>query len=90
MLQTYCIVKYITNPLQTERNSLLVRSSIALPLIKRAQLLTRLRIVEIKNYIKHNSTVFITRDYTIIKLIRLSNFYITCFIKCYREYKNAR
>ncbi|KAH3976414.1 hypothetical protein HBH52_119570 [Parastagonospora nodorum] len=39
---------------------------------------TRLRIVEIKNYAKRNSTVFITRDYTIIKLIRLSNFYIEC------------
>ncbi|KAH5266812.1 hypothetical protein HBI72_078740 [Parastagonospora nodorum] len=31
---------------------------------------------EIKNYAKRNSTVFITRDYTIIKLTRLSNFYI--------------
>ncbi|KAH5347522.1 hypothetical protein HBI48_189060 [Parastagonospora nodorum] len=55
-----------------------MRSSIALPSIKRAQLLIRLRIIEIKNYTKRNSTVFITRDYTIIKLIRLSNFYIKC------------
>ncbi|KAH5346185.1 hypothetical protein HBI33_226590 [Parastagonospora nodorum] len=31
---------------------------------------------EIENYAKRNSTVFITRDYTTIKLIRLSNFYI--------------
>ncbi|KAH5205673.1 hypothetical protein HBI62_244630 [Parastagonospora nodorum] len=31
---------------------------------------------EIENYAKRNSTVFITRDYTIIKLTRLSNFYI--------------
>ncbi|KAH4889106.1 hypothetical protein HBH74_240760 [Parastagonospora nodorum] len=30
-----------------------------------------LRIVEIKNYAKRNSTIFIIRDYTIIKLIRL-------------------
>ncbi|KAH6151292.1 hypothetical protein HBI68_172660 [Parastagonospora nodorum] len=34
---------------------------------------TRLRIIEIKNYAKRNSTVFITRDYTIIKLIRLKH-----------------
>ncbi|KAH5291829.1 hypothetical protein HBI12_239050 [Parastagonospora nodorum] len=40
--------------------------------------LPRLRIVEIENYVKRNSTVFITRDYTTIKLIRLSNFYIEC------------
>ncbi|KAH5390066.1 hypothetical protein HBI33_029460 [Parastagonospora nodorum] len=41
--------------------------------------LPRLRIVEIKNYAKRNSTVFITRDYTTIKLTKLSNFYIyTC------------
>ncbi|KAH4318360.1 hypothetical protein HBH65_068860 [Parastagonospora nodorum] len=33
--------------------------------------LTRLRIIEIKNYAKCNSTIFIIRDYTIIKLIRL-------------------
>ncbi|KAH4158540.1 hypothetical protein HBH43_190700 [Parastagonospora nodorum] len=31
---------------------------------------------EIENYAKRNSTVFITRDYTTIKLIRLSNFYM--------------
>ncbi|KAH5009476.1 hypothetical protein HBI74_204130 [Parastagonospora nodorum] len=31
---------------------------------------------EIENYAKRNSTVFITRDYTIIKLTRLSNFYM--------------
>ncbi|KAH5921354.1 hypothetical protein HBI86_247480 [Parastagonospora nodorum] len=31
---------------------------------------------EIENYAKRNSTVFITRDYTTIKLTRLSNFYI--------------
>ncbi|KAH4055181.1 hypothetical protein HBH50_245460 [Parastagonospora nodorum] len=31
---------------------------------------------QIKNYAKRNSTVFITRDYTTIKLTRLSNFYI--------------
>ncbi|KAH6249325.1 hypothetical protein HBI42_167070 [Parastagonospora nodorum] len=42
------------------------------------KLAARLRIVEIKNYAKRNSTVFITRDYTTIKLIRLSNFYIEC------------
>ncbi|KAH4250295.1 hypothetical protein HBI04_242770 [Parastagonospora nodorum] len=42
------------------------------------KLVARLRIIEIKNYAKRNSTVFITRDYTIIKLIRLSNFYIEC------------
>ncbi|KAH6487771.1 hypothetical protein HBI55_174860 [Parastagonospora nodorum] len=40
------------------------------------KLAARLRIIEIKNYAKRNSTVFIIRDYTIIKLIRLSNFYI--------------
>ncbi|KAH6158467.1 hypothetical protein HBI61_242880 [Parastagonospora nodorum] len=33
-----------------------MRSSVALPLVKRAQPLTRLRIVEIKNYAKRNST----------------------------------
>ncbi|KAH5630439.1 hypothetical protein HBI51_200690 [Parastagonospora nodorum] len=44
--------------------------------LKKNVLGARLRIIEIKNYIKRNSTVFITRDYTIIKLIRLSNFYI--------------
>ncbi|KAH4319592.1 hypothetical protein HBI00_242960 [Parastagonospora nodorum] len=49
-----------------------VRSGVALPPVKRAQLLTRLRIVEIKNYAKRNSTIFITRDYTTIKLIRLT------------------
>ncbi|KAH6084013.1 hypothetical protein HBI65_201820 [Parastagonospora nodorum] len=32
----------------------------------------RLRIVEIKNYAKRNSTIFITRDYTTIKLTRLT------------------
>ncbi|KAH5695305.1 hypothetical protein HBI44_120320 [Parastagonospora nodorum] len=31
---------------------------------------------QIENYAKRNSTVFITRDYTTIKLTRLSNFYI--------------
>ncbi|KAH6500030.1 hypothetical protein HBI58_031670 [Parastagonospora nodorum] len=36
------------------------------------KLATRLRIIEIKNYAKRNSTIFITRDYTIIKLIRLT------------------
>ncbi|KAH5193125.1 hypothetical protein HBH77_155820 [Parastagonospora nodorum] len=36
------------------------------------KLAARLRIVEIKNYAKRNSTIFITRDYTIIKLIRLT------------------
>ncbi|KAH6382197.1 hypothetical protein HBI08_222990 [Parastagonospora nodorum] len=41
-------------------------------------LIARLRIIEIKNYAKRNSTIFIIRDYTIIKLIRLSNFYIKC------------
>ncbi|KAH6080444.1 hypothetical protein HBI67_040700 [Parastagonospora nodorum] len=46
--------------------------------MNRLTTISRLRIVEIKNYAKHNSTVFITRDYTIIKLIRLSNFYIEC------------
>ncbi|KAH4890860.1 hypothetical protein HBH74_234170 [Parastagonospora nodorum] len=46
--------------------------------LKKNVLEIRLRIVEIKNYAKRNSTVFITRDYTIIKLIRLSNFYIEC------------
>ncbi|KAH6289783.1 hypothetical protein HBI39_204730 [Parastagonospora nodorum] len=49
-----------------------MRSGVALPPIKRARPLTRLRIVEIKNYAKRNSTVFITRDYTTIKLIRLT------------------
>ncbi|KAH5563463.1 hypothetical protein HBI24_248810 [Parastagonospora nodorum] len=78
MLRIYCIVRYITNLSQTERDSLLVRGGVALPSIKRARPLTRLRIVEIKNYAKRNSTVFITRDYTIIKLTRLSNFYIEC------------
>ncbi|KAH5340129.1 hypothetical protein HBI33_249030 [Parastagonospora nodorum] len=39
--------------------------------------ITRLRIIEIKNYIKRNSTIFITRDYTIIKLIRLKH---CCYI----------
>ncbi|KAH5618031.1 hypothetical protein HBI23_248780 [Parastagonospora nodorum] len=34
---------------------------------------TRLRIIEIKNYAKRNSTIFIIRDYTIIKLIRLKH-----------------
>ncbi|KAH5393917.1 hypothetical protein HBI47_244840 [Parastagonospora nodorum] len=33
----------------------------------------RLRIIEIKNYAKRNSTIFIIRDYTIIKLIRLKH-----------------
>ncbi|KAH5526226.1 hypothetical protein HBI27_245400 [Parastagonospora nodorum] len=37
------------------------------------KLAARLRIIEIKNYAKRNSTVFITRDYTIIKLTRLTN-----------------
>ncbi|KAH4986694.1 hypothetical protein HBI76_108560 [Parastagonospora nodorum] len=46
--------------------------------LKKNVLEARLRIVEIKNYAKRNSTVFIMRDYTIIKLIRLSNFYIEC------------
>ncbi|KAH6042938.1 hypothetical protein HBI54_125310 [Parastagonospora nodorum] len=32
-----------------------------------------LRIIEIKNYAKRNSTIFIIRDYTIIKLIRLKH-----------------
>ncbi|KAH5708160.1 hypothetical protein HBI18_241800 [Parastagonospora nodorum] len=36
------------------------------------KLAARLRIIEIKNYAKRNSTVFITRDYTIIKLTRLT------------------
>ncbi|KAH5341457.1 hypothetical protein HBI49_238100 [Parastagonospora nodorum] len=35
---------------------------------------------EIENYAKRNSTVFITRDYTIIKLIRLSNFYMVILL----------
>ncbi|KAH6106769.1 hypothetical protein HBI64_235010 [Parastagonospora nodorum] len=42
------------------------------------KLAARLRIIEIENYTKCNSTVFITRDYTTIKLTRLSNFYIEC------------
>ncbi|KAH4344225.1 hypothetical protein HBH98_137710 [Parastagonospora nodorum] len=46
--------------------------------LKKNVLGARLRIIEIKNYAKRNSTIFITRDYTIIKLIRLSNFYIKC------------
>ncbi|KAH3921036.1 hypothetical protein HBH54_247700 [Parastagonospora nodorum] len=46
--------------------------------LKKNVLETRLRIVEIKNYIKRNSTIFITRDYTTIKFTRLSNFYIEC------------
>ncbi|KAH6121327.1 hypothetical protein HBI64_166580 [Parastagonospora nodorum] len=37
---------------------------------------TTFRKEEIENYAKRNSTVFITRDYTTIKLIRLSNFYM--------------
>ncbi|KAH6304894.1 hypothetical protein HBI39_114490 [Parastagonospora nodorum] len=37
---------------------------------------TTFRKEKIKNYAKRNSTVFIIRDYTTIKLIRLSNFYI--------------
>ncbi|KAH5141446.1 hypothetical protein HBI73_072400 [Parastagonospora nodorum] len=37
------------------------------------KLVARLRIVEIKNYAKRNSTVFIMRDYTIIKLTRLKH-----------------
>ncbi|KAH4532778.1 hypothetical protein HBH85_177210 [Parastagonospora nodorum] len=66
MLQTYYII----------RLNAILYYGVALSPIKRAQLLTRLRIVEIKNYAKRNSTIFIIRDYTIIKLIRLSNFYI--------------
>ncbi|KAH5551079.1 hypothetical protein HBI26_245780 [Parastagonospora nodorum] len=55
MLQIYYIIRYITNSSQTKRDSLLqVRSSIALPSIKRAQPLIRLRIVEIKNYAKQH------------------------------------
>ncbi|KAH6145092.1 hypothetical protein HBI64_000080 [Parastagonospora nodorum] len=77
MLQTYYIVRS-DNPLQNLKNirNQQVRSSVALPPVKKAQPLTRLRIVEIKNYAKRNSTIFITRDYTTIKLTRLSNFYI--------------
>ncbi|KAH6423758.1 hypothetical protein HBI59_218940 [Parastagonospora nodorum] len=66
MLRTYYIV----------RLNAILYYSVALPPVKRARPLTRLRIVEIENYAKRNSTVFITRDYTTIKLTRLSNFYI--------------
>ncbi|KAH5712898.1 hypothetical protein HBI18_204470 [Parastagonospora nodorum] len=41
---------------------------------------TRLRIVEIKNYAKRNSTIFITRDYTIIKLTRLKHCYYAAYL----------
>ncbi|KAH3938670.1 hypothetical protein HBH53_247010 [Parastagonospora nodorum] len=63
MLQIYYIV----------RLNAILYYSVALLSIKRAQLLTRLRIIEIKNYAKRNSIVFIIRDYTIIKLIRLKS-----------------
>ncbi|KAH5992014.1 hypothetical protein HBI84_161320 [Parastagonospora nodorum] len=39
----------------------------------------RLKIIEIKNYIKRNSTIFIIKDYTIIKLIRLKYCYYAVY-----------